>query len=368
MNAGNLLGILTPYRAKIVKLVENQDTRDIVRNILIYHNLYRSEYDKISDKFIGKDPRQTLKNVFNFLKQNVSYKIESENRQTLKSPAAIIATGKTTGSDCKNYALFIAGIAESLTRLKLQNIPITYRFASYKWYDEQPQHVFIVAFPNTNNEIWIDPVLDNFDEKKRYNHSIDKKMPLVGISGTQNDQAISGIKDFFKNVKNAVLTVAAAPARAAFLTLVSLNILKTAEKLRLAEKKHPADLQKWWQNLGGNYAKLREVIDKGMTRKNVGQVGEVLTLSAIIAAASPVVIALVEFLKSHKIDHSELQGAGDAGIAQRANAAALPYDIEQAMNEQQYQDGQNLTAGNKVPNIALIGGVALLAYFIMKKK
>lgn len=367
MNAGNLLGILTPYRAKIVKLVENQDTRDIVRNILIYHNLYRSEYDKISDKFIGKDPRQTLKNVFNFLKQNVSYKIESENRQTLKSPAAIIATGKTTGSDCKNYALFIAGIAESLTRLKIQNIPVTYRFASYKWYDEQPQHVFIVAFPGTKDEIWIDPVLDKFDEKKRYNHSTDKKMALVGISGTENKQAISGIKDLFKNVKNAVLVVAAAPARAAFLTIVSLNILKTAEKLRIAEKKHPADLQKWWQNLGGNYAKLLEVIDKGMTRKNVGQVGEVLTLSAIIAAASPVVIALVEFLKSHKIDHSELQGAADAGISQRANAAALPYNLQQEINAQQYENGQNLTNGDKVPNFAIIGGVVLLAYFIMKK-
>lgn len=366
MTPGAILSQLPPYEAKIVTLAKNQDTGDIVANMLHYHKKYRADYDKIAGQFLAPTPRKTLRNVYEFLKVNVRYKIEPETRQTLKSPAAIVATGRTTGSDCKNYALFIAGVAESLTRTGKQKIPIAYRFASYKWYDENPQHVFAVAFPDTEREIWVDPVLPEFDQRKQYNHSTDKKMALVGISGT-SDQ-ISGIKDLFRNVKNAVLTVAAAPSRAAFLTAVSLNVLKVAEKLRKAQMTHPADLQKWWQNLGGNYAKLLEVIDKGMSRRNVGQVGEVVTVSAIITAAAPVIVALVDFLKSRNIDASELQGAGDAGINARANEAALPYDVQQQLDQERYNEGQQVATGTGVPNIAIIGGAALLAYFLLKRK
>lgn len=368
MNAGSILAQLPPYRAKVITLARHQDTDDIVQNMLRYHKMYRSDYDQISGQFLAATPRKTLKNIFDFLKENVKYRIEPETRQTLKSPAAIVATGRTTGSDCKNYALFICGVAESLTRTGKQKIPCAYRFASYKWYDEQPQHVFAVAFPDTDREIWIDPVLPEFDQRKTYNHATDKKMSLVGISGTGNGGHVAGIKDIFRNVKNAVLTVAAAPSRAAFLTAVSLNVLKVAEKLRQADIKYPADLQKWWQNLGGNYTKLREVIDKGMSRRNVGQVGEVVTISAIITAAAPVIVALVDFLKARNIDAYELQGAGDAAINDRANQAALPYEIQQQLNAEQYAAGQAATNSNKIPTVAIIGGAALLAFILMKKR
>jgi hypothetical protein len=367
MNAGSILAQLPPYRAKVITLARHQDTDDIVQNMLRYHKMYRSDYDQICGQFLAATPRKTLKNIYDFLKENVKYRIEPETRQTLKSPAAIVATGRTTGSDCKNYALFICGVAESLTRTGKQKIPCAYRFASYKWYDEQPQHVFAVAFPDTDREIWVDPVLPEFDQRKTYNHSTDKKMSLVGISGTDNGGQVAGIKDIFRNVKNAVLTVAAAPSRAAFLTAVSLNALKVAEKLRQADMKYPADLQKWWQNLGGNYTKLREVIDKGMSRRNVGQVGEVVTISAIITAAAPVIVALVDFLKARNIDAYELQGAGDAAINDRANQAALPYEIQQQLNAEQYAAGQAATNA-KIPTVAIIGGAALLAFMLMKKR
>ena len=368
MNAGAILSQLPPYRAKVVTLARHQDTDDIVQNMLRYHKMYRADYDQISGQFLAATPRKTLKNIYDFLKESVKYRIEPETRQTLKSPAAIVATGRTTGSDCKNYALFICGVAESLTRTGKQKIPCAYRFASYKWYDEQPQHVFAVAFPDTDREIWIDPVLPEFDQRKTYNHATDKKMSLVGISGTGNGGQVAGIKDIFRNVKNAVLTVAAAPSRAAFLTAVSLNVLKVAEKLRQADIKYPADLQKWWQNLGGNYTKLREVIDKGMSRRNVGQVGEVVTVSAIITAAAPVIVALVDFLKARNIDAYELQGAGDAAINDRANQAALPYEIQQQLSAEQYAAGQAATNSNKIPTVAIIGGAALLAFILMKKR
>jgi hypothetical protein len=111
-----------------------------------------------------------------------------------------------------------------------------------------------------------------------------------------------------------------------------------------------------------------EVIDKGMSRRNVGQVGEVVTVSAIITAAAPVIVALVDFLKSKNIDSVELQGAGDAGINERANQAALPYEIQQQIEAERYAEGREAATGNQVTNVAIIGGAALLAYFLLKRK
>jgi hypothetical protein len=110
------------------------------------------------------------------------------------------------------------------------------------------------------------------------------------------------------------------------------------------------------------------VIDKGMSRRNVGQIGEALTFSAIITAAAPVIVALVDFLKARNIDAYELQGAGDAAINDRANQAALPYDIQQQLNAEQYAAGQDAARGGQIPNFAIIGGAALLAYFLLKRK
>jgi len=368
MNTGAILSALPPYRAKVVTLEKNQDTDDIVRGMLSYHKKYAEDYDKIGPLFLGSTPRQTLRNVFLYLKNNVRYVIEPESRQTLKSPAAIVATGQTTGSDCKNYALFIAGVLDAINRAGKQKIPFAFRFASYKWYDEQPQHVFIVAFPGTKQETWIDPVLPQFDQRKQYNHSTDKKMALVGISGTGKSAQLAGLKDIFAKVKNAVLTVAAAPSRAAFLTAVSLNVLKVAEKLRAVQMKSPANLQKWWQNLGGNYAKLLEVIDKGMSRRNVGKIGEPVSISAIITAAAPVIVALIKLLKSENIDSYELEGAANAGINARANDAAAIYEQQADRDQTAYNYGQDAVTTQKIPTAAIVGGAALLAYILLKKK
>lgn len=368
MNAGTILATLPPYRAKVKTLAKNQDTNDIVSGMLKHHVIYAADYDKISNYFVGSTPAATLKNVWQFLKKNVKYVIEPDSRQTLKSPAAIVATGNTTGSDCKNYALFTAGIAHSLTRKGIQKIPVAYRFASYKWYDETPQHVFVVAYPKSANEIWIDPVLSRFNEKKEYNHSIDKQMALVGISGTNQNQ-ISGIKEIFQKAKTGVLKVAAAPSRAAFLTAVSLNVLKVAEKLRKVQTKSPANLQKWWQNLGGNYAKLVEVIDKGMSRKNVGMIGfEPTSTTAIITAATPVIVALISLLKKENIDAYELEGAANAGVNERASAAAeiIVDDIEK--KNDQYVTGENFVKPQISTNMILIGGAAIVAIMLMRKK
>jgi hypothetical protein len=91
VNVGAILGRLNPYQAQERKIVEDQSTGDIISAITTSHEKYKPEYKKIALFFKGSNPKQTGKKLFDFLKNNVRYIIEPGDKQTVKSPAAILA-------------------------------------------------------------------------------------------------------------------------------------------------------------------------------------------------------------------------------------------------------------------------------------
>ena len=131
------------------------------------HNIYKAEYDKIYKRFDAPTVRGICKKLYNFLRDNTHYVIESDNKQTLRSPAAILQLGSNPniGLDCKSFALFCNGVLDAFRRHG-RDINFAYRFSSYKPFDKIPHHVFSVINPNTANEIWLDNVLPSFDLKK----------------------------------------------------------------------------------------------------------------------------------------------------------------------------------------------------------
>jgi len=182
MEVNKLLGKLKPFANKTVLVSDYQNSADIIKEIIKAHAKYASEYDKISPYFWKGNLNDTCKHIFNYLKKNVEYDIEPDTKQTVKSPSAIIAQGY---GDCKHYSLFIAGILDSLRRSG-KPINWSYRFANYKLFSRTPHHVFVVANPKTQREIWIDPVLEFFDNQKPYVNAVDKnykQMALYSISG-----------------------------------------------------------------------------------------------------------------------------------------------------------------------------------------
>lgn len=199
-----ILGKLTPFLNQQNVVVENQGVNDIISGILDTHNKYLNEYDKIYPYFIGSDLQETSKNIFDFLKKNVPYDIESNELQFLKSPSSIVSTP----SDCKSYALFSCGVLDAIKRNAGEDFDIIYRFASYDPFDKVPQHVFCVV-RGEGEEFWIDPVLNKFNEKKQPYFFKDKnvnKMSLVGLSGvnsTQNEGVGSTLTDIFDSVLKA---------------------------------------------------------------------------------------------------------------------------------------------------------------------
>jgi hypothetical protein len=182
---------LAPFTNFKKVLIDDQNTSDIIQGILDNHENYQDEYDKISEMFLGDNEVETAKNVFNFLKNYVPYYIEPIEKQTLRSPSAIVCMKQ--GADCKSYASFINGVMSSLNRKGIFRVPMAYRFASYRYDTKEPQHVFAVLYPGTKNEVWVDPVLAKFDQRKEPVFIKDKKikMALIAMSGTATQPAAS---------------------------------------------------------------------------------------------------------------------------------------------------------------------------------
>jgi hypothetical protein len=343
----NLLRTLTPFSNRQVIIKQNQEVKDIMQGILSTHYIWRSDYDKIASYFDGPTHRAIGKKIWTFLKKNVHYRIEPDHKQTLRSPAAIL--GMLGGADCKSYSLFIGGCLDSLNR-KGKKIDWAYRFASYKLLNPEPQHVFVVINPDTENEIWVDPVLSYFDEKKLYTYKTDKKikMALYQISGigaskkaakkaapkAAPKQTITaksaapapkkkGIKKVTAAVKKATQTAAkkvvqaakttgkvtlkfaAAPSRNAFLLLVKENVGGLATKLNKARATKGADLFILWGKLQGDKNSLDKAITQGSKKKRIFGIGAA-PAAAVVTAATPILIKIANFLKSIGVDPENL--------------------------------------------------------------
>jgi hypothetical protein len=394
VNVGAILGRLSPYKAQEQKIVEDQSTGDIISAITKAHIMYAPEYKKISSFFKGSNPKQTGKKIFDFLKSNVKYVIEPGDKQTVKSPAAILAQGF---GDCKHYAGFSGGILQHL------GIPFAYRFASYRMLDKQPQHVFVVINPG-GSEIWIDPVLNEYNYQKPYTYAKDKKMALYTISGigatkaekkAAKKAAGKTLGQKIKKGTKAVLKVAASPVRNAFLLLVKINFANLAVKLSKAWDKAPSKVQQFWESAGGKIQALKTQWEKGQTKprifgcgcgRNCGcrydaQMG--VAPAAAATAAAPLLVKVGTLLTSIGIDPAELVKVGkDAvnNLAQDLAKKSLQPKAAKEAAENEAAEQLEETTTTQAPEFTkpastmgknmlplVIGGAAIL-YFVTRKK
>lgn len=393
MQKNILLGRLKSFGGNSKMIVRDQQVPDIISAMLSAHKMYAGEYDKISKDFYSGDGIQTAKKLFEFLKKNVKYSIESDKNQRIMSPAAILSLGK---NDCKNYALWIMGVLHSLKKKGLIDNKIYYRFASYKLLDEIPHHVFAVIQDHSGNEYFIDPVLSTFNERKTYYHKIDKKptMPLYSVSGIGAAKKKTAAKTLApaekpKEKKKIVLKIALAPARGSFLLLVGLNFMGLATKLKNAFDNRADETQNWWKNLGGNPNELLRKTEQGAKKKRLlgsdvefaseGQIGVVAAGTAAAAAtAAPILIKLAEFLSKLGIDVKEVAEVGKQVLAKQVKNVVEKKLESDAQMEQASQDevdqivnqAENFNAdgSKKINYLPIVIGGAVIIYLISRKK
>lgn len=405
----SILGRLTPFQNKRHLIKGNQNVPDIMKAMLNAHQIYAPEYDKICMDFYAGSDIATAKKVYNFLKENIKYSIDSENNQQIMSPAGILSIGK---NDCKNYALFIVGVLDALKRKGMLKGTPFFRFASYRLLDETPHHVFAVLKTTNGKEIFIDPVLPTFNDRKKYYHKIDKLpiMAMYSVSGVGNQvglfkskknkaaaaaqassasgqqAAAAATQVQAKGKKKIVLKIALAPSRGAFLALVGLNFMGLATKLKKSFDEYANATANWWKNLGGNPNELLRKVNQGSVKKKIlgsdsyfiseGQIGEPATAATASVAAAPILIKVAEFLKSIGIDTKELGEAGKEILAKKIKAAVdknlsteeAQQELSDAEVNQVVNDSMKQTSETNYLPYILGGGLAIVILTKMGKK
>lgn len=209
---------LPPFRNDRVIIKDRQGTADIVNEILKTHELYAADYDRIYQYFDTGNIYETCRGIWEFLKYNLVYNAENDSEQSTKSPSAILHPGEKI--DCKHYSLFAGGVLDAIKRNEGDTWKWNYRFVSY-YPGESIGHVFVVV--NDGSEIWLDPVLTSFDQRKKYSSKLDKApMALVRISGI----------GAAANQTGPEVTVNKSVAWSSFLTGVNENMFSLKNLLR----------------------------------------------------------------------------------------------------------------------------------------
>lgn len=379
------------YKGHGLRLKVFQSVGDIMQGMLATHKRYTSDYDKIAPSFNGGSTKEICERVYNFLLNKTHYKVEPDNMQTLRSPAAILHLGAdpAQGLDCKSYSLFIGGVLDALNR-RGHHINWCYRFASYRLGDKLPHHVFVVVNPGTKNELFVDPVIQPFNYHKPYFYKVDKtpqNMALYSVSGVgrkNRAQRKAEVKAKIQKAGKVALKFAPITAvpRNSFLLLVKLNIFNLKNKLKALRDVSPDKLKKFWLGVGGNMAALNAAID----HVHKGKIGvePVTTTTAAVASATPLIIKIIKILKEAGIDPKDLQKFATDVVKKAidkktAEGPEVPTDPQEFINTESGEEAPAEDVSFEAPaeeeaiggipkNYLLIGGAALGIYLLTRKK
>ena len=258
----------------------------------------------VAETFKGHSAKQTAFNIWKFLKTEINYIPDPDEKQKIKLPNRFLSDA---AGDCKSFALFTSGLLANL------EMPVAFRFASYNFFNETPSHVYVVTKDEKGNEIIIDGVYKKFNSEKPYQYKRDKNMTVLTLSGFGENQSMQALKDYRDNllsrynspvatffekqrIKKAIEQIHAyvksmqdgsdsdngdqyqavgkvtgkgiflAPSRNAFLSLVALNVRGLAHKLAFAIYKNEASTRSMWEKLGGDFSKLKGTVDKSKNK------------------------------------------------------------------------------------------------------
>jgi hypothetical protein len=172
-----LLAELPKYQRKYKLISPTQTVAKIRGQLMKSHDENAGMYDKIAPQFVRRGMPQTFESLWTWVKDNVRYEEETEHRQVIKTPGALIETGV---GDCKSMASFVGGVLDAMKRMG-KRLNWRYVFAGYG----DTNHVFVEA-DSGGKDYWIDPVLGEFDIREPRPITIkkfEKDMALYTLSG-----------------------------------------------------------------------------------------------------------------------------------------------------------------------------------------
>jgi hypothetical protein len=132
-----------------------------------------------SNEFKGKTEAETCKKIFDYLKNQITYKADGSEQQ-VRVPSGLI---RTRQGDCKSYSVFTSAILTNL------GIPHKLVYASYDPSDSTPTHIYVV----TNKGCIIDAVYGKFNAEKKASNKKYKDMNISYIAGMGKNRRIGSM-------------------------------------------------------------------------------------------------------------------------------------------------------------------------------
>lgn len=131
---------------------------DVVKNEIACYELWKDQPLELVMHLTGSVDEK-CEAIFAYLVENVTYKLDDEGMQYIKSPARLLADGE---GDCKSLTMFVACCLHCL------GIKHIIRFVNYDG-GKQYTHVYPVAIDENNREIILDACEKDIDGTILYN-------------------------------------------------------------------------------------------------------------------------------------------------------------------------------------------------------
>ena len=358
---------------ELIARPQGADTRDIVESLLIAAPGAIEQAKKFTLPYESRLTGSHIKDAKIIgleIQKILTYKADGFKSQKIKLPSYLLKQNKPI-ADCKSFSLLFLAY---LTKAGIKN---GLKFAAYN--GGNLTHVY--NFVEVNGKKYnFDTTRKNLEEFKNYSNS--KMMQVEYLGGVPvlvdvSESAEIGRIKLFKKSKNnpkPVKKILLAPARGAFLTLVSFNFRALASKLA---KMKQDKLKAFWQRLGGDINKLNKAINTGKGKKalfggkvngffaadnEAAYIGEPISATALLSAAGSIILAVSKFLKANgeKLDDESVP------------PGTLPIDEGGGFEIMDKEKAAGAVATTFKPSTGLIiGGVAaagLLLYMVSKKK
>lgn len=217
---------IPPFKNKIERVHHNGSTQDIISTILQTDAEQGNELCKFSRQFA--DGENGLKRLFNFVRDNIQYKVDATGTQDIKTPPALWGMGY---GDCKSKTIFITSVLSCL------KIPYIFRFTRYDKGGTDMRHVYPIAYFN-GRAIPMDTVYKKYGKEKKFVYKIDyEPMTKINkISGCEEPStAAPRILKYRNHIQDLVYTSS---------DLAQKKLVEIKQKQRYVPKSEPIPFNK----------------------------------------------------------------------------------------------------------------------------
>lgn len=161
-----------------ILLNKSGNTSDIIDGMIIGDSKAAPYTSELAQKLVASTIIQTCKNIWEFVKENITYKEDPDGFQFIQSPGYLFwgKNGKGGTGDCKSMSIFCASILQNL------GIKYAYRFISQTAGNDL-HHVFVVLPDERGKEIILDCVDTDFNRPRHYARTQDIRPKSAKLAG-----------------------------------------------------------------------------------------------------------------------------------------------------------------------------------------